>query len=48
MHEDLLLKNPINITLNEKIQFEEVKKLEEEYYNKYRPLEGLAYDLSEE
>lgn len=48
MHEDLLLKNPINMTLNEKIQFEEVKKLEEEYYNKYRPLEGLAYDLSEE
>lgn len=48
MHEDLLLKNPVNMTLDEKIQFEKVKKLEEEYYNKYRPLEGLAYDLSEE
>lgn len=48
IHEDLLLKNPINMTLDEKIQFEEVKKLEDEYYNKYRPLEWLAYELSEE
>lgn len=39
-YEDLLYKNPINMTMEEKEKFKEIKKYERKY-EKYAPLEAI-------
>ena len=40
-NEDLFYKNPINMSKEEKIEYEELKKREKEY-DKYAPLEAIS------
>ena len=47
MYEDLLYKNPMNMTEEEKNTYKELKKREKEY-RKYAPLEALSsYSLKQ-
>ena len=41
LHEDLLYKNPLNMSEEEKRQYRELKKCEKEY-DKYAPLEAIS------